>query len=93
VSGSVKIKKARNGWLLSQAEVSNEIGRSQFWVSLVERGKVILDPAATQQLMIAIERAADRKAAIEKAVAAVNDEFDAMRDSPDHRSQDFVIAN
>jgi predicted transcriptional regulator len=89
VSASGEIKKARRVRDLSQDEVSNETTRSQFWLSLVERGKVVLDPAATQQLMLAIERAGDRKDAIERAIASVNEAFDAKRDSAEHLPRDF----
>ncbi len=76
-----EMKKRRTKARLSQAEVAAEIGRSQFWVSLVERGQTVVDKNAIQRIIVAIDRAAERKTAIADAVARVNDEFDAKREA------------
>lgn len=76
-----EMKKRRTKARLSQAEVAAEIGRSQFWLSLVERGQVVVDKNTLQQILVAIGRAAERKTAIADAVARVNDEFDAKREA------------
>jgi predicted transcriptional regulator len=81
VSLPTEMKKRRTKARLSQAEVAAEIGRSQFWLSLVERGQVVVDKNTLQQILVAIGRAAERKTAIADAVARVNDEFDAKREA------------
>src|ERR1700691_5504733 len=64
VNVPTEVKKRRKKARLSQAEVAAEIGRSQFWVSLVERGQTVVDKNAFQWIIIAIDRAAERKTAI-----------------------------
>jgi transcriptional regulator with XRE-family HTH domain len=81
VSVLTEIKKCRKKARLSQAEIATEIGRSQFWVSLVERGQTVVDDDVLQSIKAAIDRAAERKAAIAAAAARVNDEFDAKREA------------
>jgi predicted transcriptional regulator len=81
VSVLAEMKKRRKKARLSQAEVAAEVGRSQFWVSLVERGQTVVDRDALQRIIDAVDRAAERKTAIADAVAHVNDEFDAKREA------------
>lgn len=76
-----EMKRRRKKARLSQAEIAAEIGRSQFRVSLVERGQAVVDKDAFQRIIAAIDRAAERKTAIADAVARVSDEFNAKREA------------
>jgi transcriptional regulator with XRE-family HTH domain len=76
-----EMKNARKKKRLSQAAVAAEIGRSQFWLSLVERGQAVVEEDVVRRIIAATDRAAERKTAIESAIARVNDEFDTKREA------------
>ncbi len=61
------VRERRREKRVSQGELGLELGRSQFWVSLIERGQIASDRATCQHMLLAIDRIAARKDAIAAA--------------------------
>lgn len=77
---SEKIRSQRRKLGVSQAELGIELGRTQTWACLLERGLIHLDEEKIKMVLAAIDRVADRKRAIavaqREAAARVLREFE-----------------
>jgi hypothetical protein len=71
-----EIRERRREKRVSQGEVGFELGRSQFWVSLIERGQVALDEAMGERIMLAIDRIVERRRVISEATARAVTDFE-----------------
>jgi len=71
-----KIRERRREQRVSQGEVGVELGRSQFWVSLVERGQIALDETTAERMIVAIDRIVERRKVIGEATARAVTEFE-----------------
>ena len=77
---------------VSQGEIGVELGRSQFWVSLVERGQIALDEAKGERIMLAIDRIVERRKVISEATARAVTDFE-NRKLPADVGRRFAVAN
>jgi hypothetical protein len=68
--------KHRRAMRASQGEVGLEIGKSQFYVSLVERRQMVADDAMLRRMMLAIDRIVERRKVISEATARAVTEFE-----------------
>jgi hypothetical protein len=68
--------KRRKAEQASQGEVGLEIGKSQFYVSLVERGQMVVDEALFQRMMLAIDRIVERRKVVEEAKSRALTDFE-----------------
>jgi hypothetical protein len=71
-----EIRERRREKRVSQGEVGVELGRSQFWVSLVERGQIALDEATAERMRLAIDRIVERRKVINEATARAVTKFE-----------------
>lgn len=74
-----KIRARRRKCGVSQSEVGIELGRTQTWVCLLERGLIHVTVEKYETVISAIDRIADRKRAVvlamQKAAAKAISEF------------------
>jgi predicted transcriptional regulator len=78
-----ELRERRREKRVSQGEVGVELGRSQFWVSLVERGQIASDEATAERMILAIDRIVERRKAINEATARAVTEFENRKISVD----------
>jgi predicted transcriptional regulator len=71
-----EVIKQRRAMRESQGEVGLEIGKSQFYVSLVERGQMVADDAMLRRMMAAIDRIVERRKVISEATARAVTDFE-----------------
>ena len=55
-----QIAKARKKYGISQANISKLIGRSQWWLSAVERGEITITEPVANKILLAIHKAGQR---------------------------------
>jgi hypothetical protein len=60
----------------SQGEVGLEIGKSQFYVSLVERRQMAADEAILRRMMLAIDRIVERRTVVAEATSRAIADFE-----------------
>jgi transcriptional regulator with XRE-family HTH domain len=78
-----EFKKLRKRRHVSQDEAGAEIDRSQFWVSLVERGVTQVDDETLRRMIAATDLIVERRAAIAAAKTRVIREFENRKISLD----------
>jgi predicted transcriptional regulator len=82
-----EIRERRREKRVSQGELGLELGRSQFWVSLIESGQIALEPTVCERMVLAINRIAERKKAIaeaqQEAAERVARDFENLKKSAD----------
>src|SRR6202041_969061 len=69
-----------------------ELGRSQFWVSLIERGQIALDEATGERMILAIDRIVERRGVINEAPTRAVTDFE-NRKLPADAGRGFAVAN
>jgi hypothetical protein len=78
-----EVTKHRRAMRASQGEVGLEIGKSQFYVSLVERGQMIADEAMLRRMMLAIDRIVERRTVVAAATSRAIADFENRKKSVD----------
>ncbi|HEY4777546.1 MAG TPA: hypothetical protein VIH56_07790 [Candidatus Acidoferrales bacterium] len=68
--------KHRKAMRASQGEVGLEIEKSQFYVSLVERGQMVADEAMLRRMMLAIDRIVERRTVVAEATSRAIADFE-----------------
>ncbi len=71
MSNAMKIRQCRKAHGLSQTAVASALGHTQNWLSLIERGLIKLDSEGERKVIAAIERLAQFRHEMRKALAGL----------------------
>ena len=82
-----KIAKARNKYGISQTNISKLIGRSQWWLSAVEREKIPITESVAIKILLAIHKVGQRAEVMLLAPAELKD----LRIGPRSNARTFKI--
>ena len=75
--------KHRKAAQASQGEVGLEISKSQFYISLVERGQMVADEVMLQRMIAAVDTIVARRTVVTEATARALADFESRKKSAD----------
>lgn len=78
-----EFKRRRKAEQVSQGEVGLKIVKSQFYVSLVERGQIVADEAMLRRMISAIDMIVERRAVVAEATSRAIADFENRKKSTD----------